>query len=166
VKAGTAYPGDEGDHYQLNPGEAFAEAYRVLAEQKAGKTLSSWGVVDGSFFPDAAALSAVEQDVLKPWAAPTTTKVSGRFLAAGPKRRLLPLVTPLDGQISIELRLPRGRLDTLELLSPAGKVVSRGLWSGASVRRLSYLDCGVRRFTLRVTRAGNPGQFALTVMRP
>jgi hypothetical protein len=166
VKAGTAYPGDEGDHYKLNPGEAFAEAYRVLAEQKAGKTLSSWGVVDGSFFPDPAALSAVEQDVLKPWLAPTTTKVSGRFLAKGPTRRLLPLVTPLDGQISVELRLPRGRLDTLELLSPAGKVVARGLWSGSSVRRLSFLDCGARRFTLRVTRVGNAGQFALTITRP
>jgi hypothetical protein len=166
VKAGTAYPGDEGDHYKLNPGEAFAEAYRVLAEQKAGKTLSSWGVVDGSFFPDPAALSAVEQDVLKPWLAPTTTKVSGRFLAKGPKRRLLPLVTPLDGQISVELRLPRGRLDTVELLSPAGKVLARGLWSGSSVRRLSFLDCGARRFTLRVTRAGNAGQFALTITRP
>ncbi len=76
------------------------------------------------------------------------------------------LVTPLDGQISVELRLPRGRLDTLELLSPDGKVVARGLWSGLSVRRLSYLDCGARRFTLRVTRAGNPGQFSLTVTRP
>ena len=166
VKAGTAYPGDEGDHYQLNPGEAFAEAYRVLAEQKAGKTLSSWSVVDASFFPDSAALSAIEQDVLKPWLAPTTTKVSGRFLAKGSTRRLLPVVTPLDGQISVELRLPRGRLDTLELLSPAGKVVARGLWSGLSVRRLSFLDCGARRFTIRVTRAGNAGQFVLTIMRP
>ena len=30
--ARTAFPGDEGDNYSLNPGEAFAEAYRVLVE--------------------------------------------------------------------------------------------------------------------------------------
>src|SRR5438034_7045369 len=28
--AGTAFPGDEADHYLLNPGEAFAETYRLL----------------------------------------------------------------------------------------------------------------------------------------
>src|SRR5262249_46532400 len=35
VTAGTAFPGDEGDHYKENPGEAFAETYRALNDAKA-----------------------------------------------------------------------------------------------------------------------------------
>jgi hypothetical protein len=166
VQAATAFPGDEADRYALNPGEAFAEAYRVLAEQKAGITLSSWGIVDGSFYPDSAALSAIDQDVVKPWLASPTTTMRGRFLANGLRRRLLPVATPLDGQLTIELRLPRGRLDTLELLSTGGRVVARGLWAGTSTRRLSYVVCGQRRLSLRVTRAGSPGRFAVTVTGP
>jgi hypothetical protein len=166
AKAATAFPGNEADRYALNPGEAFAEAYRVLAEQKTGLMLSSWSIMDGSFYPDAPALSAVDQDVAKPWLAPSTTMVRGSFLANGPHRRLLPVATPLDGELTIELRLPRGRLDTVELLSPGGRVVARGLWAGTSTRRLSYVVCGQRRLSLRVTRAGSPGRFAVTVTRP
>ena len=166
VKAGTAFPGNESERYALNPGEAFAEAYRVLAEQKAGATLSSWGIVDGSFYPDPAALSALDLDVSKPWLAPTTSTVRGRFAAEGPRRRLLPIATPLDGQLTVELRLPSGRLDKLELLSAGGSVLARGLWAGTSTRRLSYTVCGQRRLSLRVTRAGVPGRFAVSVTRP
>jgi hypothetical protein len=166
AQAATAFPGDEADRYALNPGEAFAEAYRVRAEQKAGITLSSWSIVDGSFYPDAPALSAIDQDVAKPWLSPSTTTVRGSFLAKGPRRRLLPVATPLDGQLTIELRLPRGRLDTLELLSPGGRVLARGLWAGTATRRLSYVLCGQRRLSLRLTRAGDPGWFAVTVTRP
>ena len=39
---GSAYPGDEGDNYRLNPGAAWAETYRLLVERKAGVTGSSW----------------------------------------------------------------------------------------------------------------------------
>jgi hypothetical protein len=166
VKAGTAFPGNEGDRYELNPGEAFAEAYRVLAEQKAGATLSSWSTVDASFYPDPVALSALDQDVTKPWLAPTVSTVRASFAANGVRRRLLTVATPLDGQITVELRLPRGRLDTLELLSPAGRVLARGAWAGPLVRRLSYVDCGLRRVSLRVTRVGDPGRFSVTVTRP
>lgn len=166
AKAGTAFPGNEDDQYELNPGEAFAEAYRVLAEQKAGAVLSSWSIVDGSFYPDPAALSALDQDVVKPWQAPVTKTVRAGFRQRGPRRWLLPVATPLDGELTATLRLPGGRLDTLELLSADGRVLSRGLWAGTSTRRLSFVACGQRRLTLRVTRAGDPGRFAVTVTRP
>ena len=32
------FPGDEGDRYHLNPGEAWAETYRLMDERKAGIT--------------------------------------------------------------------------------------------------------------------------------
>jgi hypothetical protein len=166
AKAGTVFPGDETQRYALNPGEAFAEAYRVLAEQRAGATVSSWGIVDGSFYPDQAALTALDLDVAKPWRVATSITMRGRFVAKGPRRRILPVAAPLDGQLTIELRLPSGRLDTLELLSPEGRVLARGLWAGTSTRRLAYIVCGQRRLSLQVTRAGDPGRFVLTVTRP
>ncbi len=164
--ASTAYPGDEGEHYRLNPGEAFAESYRVLAEQKAGAPLATWGLVDGSFYPDAAALQAVEQDVATPWAAPTTTRVQSRFGAAGPRTRILAVPAPLDGQLTAELVLPSGRLDRFELLSGDGRVLARGLWAGPSTRRISFVVCGQRKLALRVTRVGAPGPFSVSVARP
>ncbi len=54
-------------------------------------------------------------------------------------------VTPLDGELTAELRLPGGRLDTLELLSADGRVLARGLWAGTSTQRLSFVVCGQRR---------------------
>jgi hypothetical protein len=36
VSRKQAYPGDEGTNYSLNPGEAWAEVYRLLDERKAG----------------------------------------------------------------------------------------------------------------------------------
>jgi len=163
---GTAFPGDEGYRYSLNPGEAFAETFRVLAEQKAGAALSSWSIVDGSFYPDADALRAAAEDVAKPWTGPAEKTVRARFRVGGPRRWLMPVTAPLDGELTAELRLPPGRLDTLELLSADGSVLARGLWAATSTRRLSFVVCGQRRLALRVTRAGVPGRFDLTVTRP
>jgi hypothetical protein len=165
VQRGTAFPGDDGAHYRLDPGEAFAESYRVLAERRAGAALASWGLVDGSFYPSEAALRALEQDIVKPWSAPTTTRWSGRF-TGGAQRRTFPIATPLDGELTAELRLPPGRLDTLELAGADGRVLARGLWSGARTRRLSFVVCGQRRLTLRVRSAGTAGSFHLTLARP
>jgi hypothetical protein len=162
----TAFPGDDGSHYTLDPGEAFAESYRVLAERKAGAALATWGLVDGSFYPDQPALRAVEQDVVAPWTRSTTMRTTARFRIGGPRRRLVPLVTPLDGELTAELKLPVGRLDTLELLGADGRVLARGLWSGTRTRRLSFVVCGQRRLALRVASAGMPGRFDLTISRP
>ncbi len=77
-----------------------------------------------------------------------------------------PSRTPLDGELNAELKLPSGRLDTLELLAPDGHVLARGLWSGTRTRRLSFVVCGQRRLSLRVTSAGVPGRFDLMLSRP
>ncbi len=65
-----AYPGDEGSNYALNPGEAWAETYRLLQERKAGITTSTWPIIAPSFYPNEAALRAAELDVVQPWTAP------------------------------------------------------------------------------------------------
>ena len=80
--SGTAFPGDEGAHYRLNTGEAFAEAYRALEESRG---VYPWAhlplVVDASFTPDAGAQAAALADVQQPWTAPSSTTLDGRFTA-------------------------------------------------------------------------------------
>ena len=61
VAAGTAFPGDEGEHYTLNTGEAFAEAYRFLNIQRGGTWANFPLIVDPSFAPTAKSLAAVLQ---------------------------------------------------------------------------------------------------------
>ena len=163
--ARTAFPADGGANYRLDPAEAFAEAYRAANEARAGIPFG-WGLVDGSFYPDAAALEAVVQDVTAPWSVSTRQTLSRRFTPKGPRRLLVPLVLPLDGEVAVELRVPVGRLDELELVTPDGRVLARGLWSGTTTRRLSHVACGVRTVAVRVTRKGSPGRFDLTVSRP
>jgi hypothetical protein len=81
VAAGTAFPGDEETHYLLNPGEAWAESYR-LAVWGAGTQLPL--NVDASFQPSQAALDAALVDVRTPWTGPAETTVAGTFAAPKP----------------------------------------------------------------------------------
>jgi len=68
AQAGQLFPGAESDsRYQLNPGEGFAESYRVLNQHRLGVPESPWQVVSQSLYPDATALSLIQQDVLTHW---------------------------------------------------------------------------------------------------
>jgi hypothetical protein len=166
ASAGTAYPGDEGQHYTQNPGEAFAEVYRVLNDSRAGLPFF-WTIVDLSFVPDAAALGAAQQDVLEPYAAPASKTVRGRFTARGRKVWKLALSTQLDGQLDAKLAMPRGALYDLALLAGNGStVLAHGLWTGTSAKKLSYTVCGQRSLVLRVTRLGSGGRFSITIAQP
>jgi hypothetical protein len=139
---GAVRPGDEGAGYALNPGEAFAEAYRVLNLTRMGVSPIGWSVVDPSFRPDATALRLLEEDVLHPWTGPTTTTSRG----TGP--RLLRVATPLDGSFSAHGA-------QLQLLI-SGKPVLRG-------KTIRYRVCGQRTVVLRVVATG---RWAVTVSRP
>lgn len=164
--AAELFPGDEGRFYRLNPGEGFAEAYRVLNERRSGVATFTWSVVDGRFIPDEGALEAIELDVVRPWTAPTVRTVRARFRTAGRSRWRLGLRTPLDGVLTAAITLPAGRLDSLELVSDDGKVLAQGLWADARTKRLTYEVCGRRKLELRVTLRGRPGPFSLSVAQP
>ena len=97
------FPGDEGEDYTRNPGEAFAETYRVLNDVRSLGLAASWGLVDSSFVPNAAALDAVEQDVLHPWTGPTSIVLRGRFTARSSSVWAKTFATPLDGGLSVGL---------------------------------------------------------------
>jgi hypothetical protein len=158
VQTGTAYPGNEGSAYTLNPGEAFAESYRVLNEGEAGLPFT-WPIVDPSFRPDASALQALREDVVHPWTAPSTKTIRARF-ARGRHTWTMKLATPLDGELS--LRLAQGS-DNLSLLADGRTVLARGSWTSTGGKSLKYLICGQRSLLLRVTGGG---RFALGVTQP
>src|SRR4051794_37006100 len=136
--AGTASPGDEGSHYFQNSGEAFAESYRVLNLQKQGQTNIGWEIVDPSFFPNATALTMLEQDITTPWTGPTTTKLHGSFGTG--VVRTFKVQTQLDGSF------------TAHLTSPTKAKMRLALYNGTTlVQRaatIRYQICGQRTLTL------------------
>jgi hypothetical protein len=151
---GTAFPGDEGEHYLQNPGEGFAESYLHLNEVKLGMPETPW-FYDDAFKPDAGALAAIEKDVLQPWKDNTLRRWSGRFSRRG-QQRAFTWKTPLDGVFAAELRGPRGSTLTLT--------------GGAEVKRLSprisaALICGQRSISGRFV-AGAKGRFGAATSTP
>jgi len=160
---GNVFPGDEGANYTLNPGEAFAETYRVLNDVGGSGAAFDWSLVDSSFLPNAAELQAVEQDVLQPWSAPTTTVVRGAVGNAW----TMALSLPLDGTLSVDLSYPAGARDDVVLTGASGKrVLARGAPSGASSEKLTYMICGERTARLKVMSRSGPGRFELRITKP
>jgi hypothetical protein len=164
---GTAFPGDEGSEYTLNPGEAFAETYRVLNDVRGFGAAVDWTLVDSSFLPNADALQAVEQDVRQPWTGPTTSVVHGRFRARGGTMWTMSLPLPLDGFLSVDLSYPAGARDDIVLYGKTGtRALARGSPSGASSEKLTFMVCGDRSARLKVTSRGGPASFELHIARP
>src|SRR5205814_9911834 len=105
VAGGTAFPGDEALHYSFNPGEAFAESYRVLVQTNGAAGAYDWPIVDPSFRPSTESLAAIRADVAQPWTGPTTTTIQGTF----PRRSrtwTTRITTSLDGDLSVRVKVP------------------------------------------------------------
>jgi hypothetical protein len=161
------YPGDEGSNYALNPGEAWAEAYRLMDERKAGIPTASWQIVSRSFFPTEAALVAADADVLQPWAAARTTVSTRVFGRATPKTWLIPLATPLDGNLRVSATMPGGGTHDVALVAANRRtVVKRAEWVGQRVKRLDGSVCGPRSLFVRVTQKGALGRVRVSVTVP
>lgn len=155
---GTAFPADEGANYSLNPGEAFAETYRLLNAQRRTWAPVQWNV-DGSFFPDAGALAAVEQDVRSPWALNTDVSTNSRFKKGGTRVRTFSLNTASDGALTISVPARPGF--GLRLFADGGQIIAQT--NGGA---MTYALCGVRHVTIRVYRTGLAGRFALETSTP
>jgi hypothetical protein len=167
VQKGSAFPGDEGAHYDQNPGEAWAETYRVLEEQKAGILTGDWQIVSRNFFPNTVALAAAERDVLQPWAAGKATTYRMQFTKKGKKVWLIHLPTPLDGTLSVKVTLPKtGQYDVAVLGGNRRTVLRRALEAGSRTRRLSVNVCGQRSLFARVTDRVGFGRVSATVAMP
>lgn len=141
VTAGQLFPGDQGAHYSADPGEAFADAYRIL---NGGHGVSPF---DRRLAPDATALALLRQDVEHPWRGPTRLRRRG----VAPGR--ITVATPLDGTFAATAR---GR--ELQIIDPAtGSVLA----SGRS--RVRARLCGQE--TVAVAVSGR-GRFSLRIARP
>ena len=150
--AGEAFPGDEGDHYRLNPGEGFAEAFRVANATRAGTWAASPWIVDSLFYPDAEAIRLLEADVLHPLARPRTLRRTLR-LRAGHERHFR-VSTPWDGVL--RATAPGARVRVLE----GGGRPSSG-WRRAA----RHVVCGTRSLVVGIL-APKTGRYALRVLRP
>jgi hypothetical protein len=167
VSRREAFPGDQGSNYANNPGEAWAEAYRLMDERKAGITSATWSIVSSAFFPSEAALQAAEADVLQPWA-PARAKASTRvFGPRTPKVWWIPLSTPLDGDYRISATVPPSGTQEVALVATNRRtVIGRAQWVGQRVKQLQGIVCGQRSLFVRVTQRGALGRVRVSVTTP
>ena len=141
VKAKAFFPGNQLLEYARNPGEGFAEAYRILNGQRFGVDPLDWPIAHRRFMPTAKARAAIRADVLDPWIAATDLRKVGRLDARG--RAAIMLSTPLDGTLALRV---------------AGATIGS---SGLARRTI----CGARSTVVKLT--GKPGShFVLTGSRP
>ena len=153
---GAASPGDEGRAYDQNPGEAFAESYRVLNLTNEGQTAIGWDIVNRSFYPDATALQLLQEDISSPWTGPTAHRVHGSFGFGS--QRTIGVQTTLDGAFVAHLTSPTKARMLLELYAGT-KLLARG----ATVR---FDICGQRALTLKVARLSGSGAFTVDISKP
>jgi hypothetical protein len=167
VSRSEAFPGDQGSNYMRNPGEAWAETYRLLEERRAGITTSTWPIVAQSFFPSEAALQAAQQDVVSPWTRLRTALSTRVFGKRTPKLWWIPLATPLDGDLKISATVPNGGTYDVALVAGDRRtVVRRAQWVGQRVKRLDGSVCGQRSLFVRVTQKGALGRVRVSVTTP
>jgi hypothetical protein len=167
VSRGEAFPGNEGRNYGQNPGEAWAETYRLMDERKAGITTARWQIIDPSFFPNEPALQAADRDVLQPWTA--NRKVLHRRVFGKRTKKVwwIPLPTPLDGELTLSATLPRNGLHEVALVSSNRRtIVRRAQWTGQRVKSTATTICGQRSLFVRVTQSGGLGRVTVTASTP
>jgi hypothetical protein len=164
-KAGVLFPGDEERNYMFNPGEDFAETYRVLNERRAGVAELPWQVVDASLYPDQTALDLLAQDVTNPWTGPTRSTIHGTL---GPRAsgRGYRIQTPLDGSFTATLGASAGSRFVLRVVDL--ETGSQLAYSAGATRKksVSFQLCGQRTLQLQVKRVRGSGPFSLTFSRP
>jgi hypothetical protein len=163
TKQGRLYPGAEDPvRYQENPGEAWAETYRVLNQRLLGLPESPWEIVSQSLYPTSAALTAAQQDVSTPWTTSTTSTLKG-VVTPRSKTRTYTVATPLDGAMKLTLKTARGLRVSFDVLSASTRV-AHVTGSGTLARSTSV--CGTRSYRVRVTELKGRGAFQLAVSKP
>lgn len=166
TRAGELHPGAEDvTNYSFNPGEAFAESYRVLNQRKAGLVETPWDIVDRSFYPSATSLALLEQDVTTPWTKTTKTAYRGS-LRGGAKTRAYIVATALDGSLRLDLRASAGIRLRVRVATAAGATVAERTVAAGRSSAVGTMICGQRSYRVRIVRVRGAGAFTLTVTRP
>jgi hypothetical protein len=163
ARAGQLAPGAEDPiAYKLNPGEGWAETYRVLNERRFGLPEAPWEIVSDSLYPDEAALTAAEQDVTAPWHRATTTARTAS-LTRTTRARTYTIATELDGTLKLALRPSAGLRLTLDVYASRRRVLHTV--AARAIARTTTI-CGARSYRIRVTATQGSGSFRLTVAEP
>jgi hypothetical protein len=163
ARKGVFVPGAEDPvQYTENPGEGWAETYRVLNERKAGRAETPCEIVDQSLYPTAAALTAAEQDVTAPWSAGTTTTQKA-VLTRTKKSRTFTVATQLDGTLRMTLKPSAGMRLSLDVTGSSTRAAH--VVSSRAVSR-NFTVCGARSYRFRVTDLAGHGSVSLTVAKP
>jgi hypothetical protein len=166
TRAGDLHPGAETlPNYTLNPGEAFAESYRVLNQRKAAIAETPWDIVDRSLYPTSQSLSLLEQDVTSPWTKPTSTTYRGS-VRASVRSRTISIATGLDGSLRLDLHASSGVRLGFRVTVPSGKPVSNRTVAAAHDSVVTTTICGQRSYRVRVSRLRGAGAFTLSVTKP
>lgn len=162
ARSGELFPGaEDGSRYTQNPGEAWAETYRVLNERKAGRAETPWQIVSQSLYPTAAVLAAAEQDVTAPWQARTTTTQTAALTRK--KTKTFTVATQLDGALKVTLRPAAGMRLSVDVFASSTRA-AHAVSARAVSRTLSV--CGARSYRVRVTDLAGRGTVSLTVAKP
>ncbi|MBA3735440.1 MAG: hypothetical protein H0W90_09635 [Actinobacteria bacterium] len=163
AKTGVLVPGAEDPvQYTENPGEGWAETYRVLNERNAGRAETPWDIVSDAMYPTTAALAAAVRDVTNPWMQATVTTQAAAFTRTT-RRRTFTIATQLDGALKVTLRPSAGLRLGLGLFAGA-KRVSRAV--SATIVSRGTAVCGVRSYKVRVNALSGRGSVQLTVSKP
>lgn len=159
---GTAFPGNEGSYYTLNPSEAWAETNRLLN----GGSPNLWGV-SVSFFPDSTALQLAKRDILQPWNGYTRYAVTGRFRLHQSRSRSYSLQSPDDGRSASIKLVTHGSLRANLYLydSASGRLVAKAAKPGR-YEAVGFGICGGRRARVRVYRRSGYGSYTLQANIP
>lgn len=163
ARKGVLVPGAEDPvQYTENPGEGWAESYRVLNERKGGRAETPWQIVDQVLYPTAAALTGAEQDVTAPWATATTT-TQRVVLTPAKKTRTFTVATQLDGTLKMTLRPSAGMRLSLDVFASSTRAAH--VVSARAISR-TFTVCGARSYRFRVTDLTGRGSVSLTVAKP
>ena len=162
-RTGRLFPGDEGESYFENPGEAFAESF---AHNRFPELSIRWRYLS-ALSPTPASLRATREDTLSPWQGRTSFVLSGRVPARGEGAAVESLPTPLDGMISLRPVSLRRHGYELALRSRAGRLLRSSRPALGASRQLDFTVCGQSRLRLVITsRRNRPGPFRLLIQRP
>ena len=163
AKQGRLAPGAEDPvRYETNPGEGWAETYRLLNQRKLGVPESPWEIVTQALYPTDAALAAAEQDVTNPWLSNSTTTRTGAVTSTS-RTRTYTVATPLDGTLKLTLRTSAGLRVAVDLFASSTRV---GHVTGGGTLARSTTVCGARSYRVRVTELKGRGSFQLAVSKP
>ena len=166
ARSGHLFPGaEDAVHYMLNPGEAFAETYRVLNQRRLGVPETEWDIVSQSLYPDDTALALVQQDVLSPWTANTSSTTSV-ILTRRASVKTISVTTPLDGALRVTTRTARNERVRMRVLSTSSKTAPVTVVPGGASRSTTGTVCGARTTRVRLTLTRGSGRVTLTTSTP